>query len=153
MIITDYLVALVINLSLGKAYGSQRSLLEWLSLCKLQPWGKFRWLTVIRRRVWIIDWCYMCKCNGESVFFFFWRNIMMNQLITYICISLLLHICGPWYCVCLECIGWFQNLLLSYYLAGNVSFIAIGMVIYGWISPIVWCGAFGGKEIAGALKI
>ena len=19
------------------------------------------------RRVWILDWCYMCKCNGESV--------------------------------------------------------------------------------------
>ena len=20
-----------------------------------------------KRKVWILDWCYMCKCNGESV--------------------------------------------------------------------------------------
>ena len=22
---------------------------------------------IIKRKVWILDWCYMCKCNGESV--------------------------------------------------------------------------------------
>ena len=24
-------------------------------------------LLLQKRKVWIMDWCYMCKCNGESV--------------------------------------------------------------------------------------
>ena len=30
--------------------------------------GKYWTIDNLRKRkVWILDWCYMCKCNGESV--------------------------------------------------------------------------------------
>ena len=30
--------------------------------------GKFLTFDNLRKwKVWILDWCYMCKCNGESV--------------------------------------------------------------------------------------
>ena len=42
-----------------------------------------------KRKIWILDWCYMCKCNGESVDHFFF-------------IVRLLWICGLWFLVYLE---------------------------------------------------
>ena len=31
-------------------------------------WGECLMIDNLRkRRVWVMDWCYMCKCNGESV--------------------------------------------------------------------------------------
>ena len=42
-----------------------------------------------KRKIWILDWCFMCKCNGESVDHFFF-------------IVRLLWICGLWFLVYLE---------------------------------------------------
>ena len=42
--------------------------LEWLSLFGLQLGGKCMTIDNIKKRkVWILNWCYMCKCNSESV--------------------------------------------------------------------------------------
>ena len=29
--------------------------------------GKILAIDDLRKKVWITDWCYMCKCNGESI--------------------------------------------------------------------------------------
>ena len=35
-------------------------------------WGKCLTINNLRKRkVWILDWCYMCKCNGELVDYLF----------------------------------------------------------------------------------
>ena len=54
-------------LSLGKSYGDQKPLrvafFVWTAAL-----GKILTIDNLRKRkVKIIDWCYMCKCNGESV--------------------------------------------------------------------------------------
>ena len=42
--------------------------LEWLSLFGLQLGGKCMTIDNIKKRkVWILNWCYMCECNSESV--------------------------------------------------------------------------------------
>ena len=31
-------------------------------------WGKYLTIDNLRKmKVWILDWCYTCKCNGESI--------------------------------------------------------------------------------------
>ena len=85
----------MIAVSRGKAFGSRRSPLEWLSLFGLLLWGNvwlltiykkgrcgywigvicasvFVWIAALgkcltidnlqKRKVWILDWCYMCEC-------------------------------------------------------------------------------------------
>ena len=53
---------------LGEVFGSRRSPLEYLSLYGLLPYGSV-WRLIIykKRKVWILDWSYMCKSNGELV--------------------------------------------------------------------------------------
>ena len=67
-------------------------------------------------------------------------------------IAQLLWSCGIWCLVYLEFIGLCQCLSLGYLLAGNVDLVTIVMEIYGWLFLIVWCGAFGRREIVGVLK-
>ena len=74
----------MISVSLGKAYGSRRSVLEWLSLSGMLLWENVLTIDNLRKRkVWILDWCYLCKCNGESVDLFllhcpvdFWSMVL-----------------------------------------------------------------------------
>ena len=57
----------VINPSLGEAFLSQRFLLELRSLFGLQFWEILTIHNLHKGKVWILDWCYMCKSNIESV--------------------------------------------------------------------------------------
>ena len=76
----------------------------------------------------------------------------MNLLIIFSFIARLLWSCGIWCLVCLEFIGLCQCLSLGYLLASKVDLVTIVMEIYGWLFLIVCCGAFGKREIVGALK-
>ena len=33
-----------------------------------------------KRKVWILDWCYMCKCNGKSVDLLFLHCLVVMDL-------------------------------------------------------------------------
>ena len=74
----------MISVSLGKAYGSRRSVLEWLSFSGMLLWENVLTIDNLRKRkVWILDWCYLCKCNGESIDLFllhcpvdFWSMVL-----------------------------------------------------------------------------
>ena len=33
-----------------------------------------------KRKIWILDWCYMCKCNGESVDHLFLHCLVARDL-------------------------------------------------------------------------
>ena len=41
---------------------------------------------------------------------------------------------------------------LGYLLASKVDLVTILIEIYGWLFLIVWCGAFGRREMVGVLK-
>ena len=75
----------------------------------------------------------------------------MKLLTIFPFIARLLWNCGIWCLVSLEIIGLCQCLSLGYLLVGKVDLVAIIMEIYGWLFLIVWCGAFGRREI-GVLK-
>ena len=51
----------------GKAFGSRRSLLEWLFFWTAALGKSLKIDNLWKRKAWILDWCYMCKCNGESI--------------------------------------------------------------------------------------
>ena len=91
------------------------------------------------RKVCILDWCYMCKCNCEPV----------DHLFLHCPVALELWI---WCLVYLEFIGLCLCLSLGYLLASKVDLVTIVMEIYEWLFLIVCCGAFGRREIVGALK-
>ena len=76
----------------------------------------------------------------------------MKLLTIFSFIARLLWSCGIWCLVYLEFIGLCQCLSLGYLLASKVDLVAIVMEIYGWLFLIVWCGAFGRREIVGVLK-
>ena len=76
----------------------------------------------------------------------------MNLLTISSFIARLLWSCGIWCLVYLEFIGLCLCLLLGYLLAGKVDLVTIAMEIFGWLFLIVCCGAFGRREIVGALK-
>ena len=65
---TISLLAIISILSLGKAFGNRRLPLEWLFFVWTAALGKCLTIDNLRKRkVCILDWCYMCKCNSESV--------------------------------------------------------------------------------------
>ena len=65
---TISLLAIMSILSLGKAFGNRRLPLEWLFFVWTAALGKCLTIDNLRKRkVCILDWCYMCKCNSESV--------------------------------------------------------------------------------------
>ena len=76
----------------------------------------------------------------------------MNLLNIFSFIARLLWSCGIWCLVYLAFIGLCQCLSLGYLLAGKVDLVTIVMEIYGWLFLIVCYGAFGRREIVGALK-
>ena len=76
----------------------------------------------------------------------------MKLLTIFSFIARLLWSCGIWCLVFWEFIGLCQCLSLGYLLVGNVNLVTIVMEIYGWLFLIVWCGAFGRREIVGVLK-
>ena len=77
-----------------------------------------------KRKICILDWCYMCKCNSESVDHLFLHCSVASEL---------------WDMVfgLLEFIALCQCLLLGYLLAGKVDLVAIVMEIYGRLFLIV----------------
>ena len=92
-----------------------------------------------KRKVCILDWCYMCKCNSETV----------DHLFLYCSVALeLWDIVFGLFGVC-----WVMPMfVLSFLLAGKVDLVAIVMEIYELLFLIVWCGVFGRKEIVSVLK-
>ena len=92
-----------------------------------------------KRKVCILDWCYLCKCNSETVDHLFLHCPIALELWDMILVYL-------------EFFGLCQCLLLSFLLAGKVVLVAIAMGIYGWLFLIVWCSVFGRKKIVGVLK-
>ena len=71
-----------------------------------------------KRKVVILDWCYMCKSKGESVDQFLLRCPIVFELCSY-----------------------------------GVHLVWYIMVLSGWLSLIVWCGAFGRRETTGVLTL
>ena len=92
-----------------------------------------------KRKVCILDWCYMCKCNSETV----------DHLFLHCSIALeLWDIVFGLFRVC-----WVMPMfVLSFLLASKVDLVAIVMEIYELLFLIVWCGVFGRKEIVSILK-
>ena len=91
----------------------------------------------------------------EKKRFAFWigvicANVIVNRLTIFSFIARLLWSCGIWCLVYLEFIR--LCLCLGYLLAGKVDLVTIVMEIFGWLFLIVCCGAFGRREIVGALK-
>ena len=130
-----------ISLFLRRLFGSLRSPLQLLFLCGLQLWGIF-WLLIILG-------------NGR---FWFWIGVvcvkeMGNQLTTSSSIALLLLIYGLWCLLYLAFIGLCWKQWWSCWLVGNESLGGIGILLFGWLCPIVWCGVFGGREINSILRI
>ena len=74
----------------------------------------------------------MCKCNCESV-----DHLFLH------CLFALVYLEFIGLCLCLS---------LGFLLAGKVVLVTIVMEIFGWLFLIVCCGAFGRREIVGALK-
>ena len=65
---TIFQLAIVSSFSLGKTFGSRRFPLEWLSFVWTATLGKCLTIDNLRKRkVCILDWCYMCKCNSETI--------------------------------------------------------------------------------------
>ena len=126
--------------SLERAFGSKRFLLEWLSLYGLLPWGNVWQLTIWRKERYAFWIGVICA------------SVMVKLLTIYYFIVQLLWGCGIWFLVYLEFVGLCQHLLLSFLLADKVDLVAIVIDIYGLLFHIVWCGAFGRKEIVGVLK-
>ena len=117
--------------SLGRLFGSLRSFLELLFLFGLQLWGIF--------------------------WFWFWIGVvcakeMGNQLTTSLSIALLLLICGLWCLLCLALTGLCRKQWWSCCLVSKESLGGIGMLLFGWLCPIVWCGAFGRRGITGIFE-
>ena len=79
-------------------------------------------------------------------------NVIVNLLTIFSSIARLLRSCGVWCLVCLEFIGLCPCLLSGFLLAGKVILVTTVMEISGWLFLIVCCGAFGRREIVGALK-
>ena len=129
------------SLSLGRQFGSLRPPLELFFLCGLQIWGIF-WLLIILG-------------NGR---FWFWIGVvcvkeMGNQLTTSSSTALLLLMYGQWCLLCLAFIGLCQKQWWNCWLTGKESLGDIGILLFGWLCLIVWCGAFGGRGITGILRI
>ena len=91
-----------------------------------------------KRKVCILDWCYMCNCNCVYV------------LTIFSFIARLLWSCGIWCLVYLEFIGY--AFVCRWTMCLLVDLVSIVMEIYGWLFLIVCCGASGWREIVGALK-
>ena len=93
----------------------------------------------------------------EKKRFAFWigvicANVIVNLLTIFSFIARLLWSCGIWCLVYLEFIRLCLCLSLGYLLAGKVDLVTIIMEIFGRLFLIVCCGAFGRREIVGALK-
>ena len=87
--ITGFWLEVVINPSLRSLFGSLRFLLELLFFFLIVALGKMLTIDILRKeKIWIWDWCFMCKSNGESVLIF-------------LSIVLLLRNCGLWCSPCL----------------------------------------------------
>ena len=71
-----------------------------------------------KRKVCILDWCYLCKCNSETVDHLFLHCPIALELWDMVLVYL-------------EFFGLCQCLLLSFLLAGKVVLVAIAMGIYG----------------------
>ena len=73
-----------------------------------------------------MDWCYICKCNSESI-----DNLFLHCPIA----------TGLWAMILglLEHIRLCQSLLLNFLLVGKGSLVAIVIDIYGLLFPIVLC--------------
>ena len=67
MIIVEFQWALLTTVFLGK-YWKQKIPSRVAFLVWTAALGKCLTIDNLRKRkVWILDWCYMCKCNGELV--------------------------------------------------------------------------------------
>ena len=87
--------------------------------------------------------------NGR---FWFWIGVvcvkeMGNLLTTSLSIALLLLIYGLWCLHCLAFIGLCRKQWWSCWLVGKESLEGIRILLFGWLCPCVWCGAFGGRGI------
>ena len=104
-------------------------------------WEIFWWSVIYtRRKMWILDWCYMCDSNGESV----------DYLLLYCSIAFKLWSMA----FALFGIYWVMPKTVVELLACcKESLFVIVMMLFGWLSLIAWCGAFGGRETTGALRI
>ena len=102
--------------------------------------GKILIIDNLRKiKVRIIDWCYMCKCNGESIDY-----LLLHCLIASDLWSMILVLFG---------VSWVMPKSVVELLAcWQGCLVVIEMVIFVWLSSIAWCGAFGGKEIARVMK-
>ena len=76
----------------------------------------------------------------------------MKVLTIFSFIDWLLRSYGIWFLVYLELVGSCLCLLLGSLLASKVVLVTTVMEISGWLFLIVCCGAFGRREIVGALK-
>ena len=85
-----------------------------------------------KQKILILDCYCMCKRNGELV----------DHLL-----APLLLICGLWSLSCLAFTGLCQRWWWSCWLVGKESLGGIGMVLFGWLSFVAWCGAFGERGI------
>ena len=68
-----------------------------------------------KRNIWILDWCYMCKCNGESV-----NHLFLHCLVAMDLWSMVLGLFGV---IC-------HNQLWGFQLAGQAGLVVIEMGIY-----------------------
>ena len=89
---------------------------------------------LLERNVWILDWCYMCKSNGKTVDHLllhchiatdFWSMVFGLFVVYWLMPETLIDLLACW-----------QGRL------GNIA-----MVLFGWLSHIVWCSVFRGKWI------
>ena len=92
-----------------------------------------------KRKVCILDWCYTCKYNSESVNHLFLHCPLLRRY-------------GIWCLVYLELIGSCLRLLLVSLLAGKVTLVTSAMELFGRLFLLAWCGASGMRGIIDALK-
>ena len=91
-----------------------------------------------RRKVWILDWCYMCKCNGESV-----DHLFLHCPVAMDMWAMVFGLFGVSWVMPQSVVG-----LLACW-QGSFGRHRNGY-IWLWF-PIAYCGAFGWREIIGAL--
>ena len=78
----------------------------------------------LRKKVLILDWCYMCKSNGESV-----DHILLHSPIFFELWSMVFTLFGT--------TGHCQRLWLSSLHVGKETLVIIVMVLSGWLSLVI----------------
>ena len=86
-----------------------------------------------KRKVWILNWCYMCKRNGESVDHLFLHCPLASDLW-----ATVLGLFG---------VSWVMpRTVLGYYGVGKAAFVVTVMVVFGPSFLIAYCGVLDRKS-------